>query len=385
MKKGLLIAFLKHWVGALEKEDKVKWLGILIIALMAFSMLAYAYISILSDKSGSSASASQDTLPSDSLNASTFTYTLSFDTVALKELNSFRMIVETTEIDKQKIDLAVEKVEGVSKVASQFKKADGDAWYYYAEVALKKGYDTKAVSAAVLGLDFFSSNPSSGEAMKYMTISSSQKVVLHNTDLNITRDYNFGTSTLSSMVNMDTQPNDAITVEGSIKLQGSTVTALELAEKANLTSAPKTYNIFASLPIASLEEGIMFQGEAPMDANIDQNALKADLAAIDQNAQIFFFSFGSQNSFFGSAVKTDRVSDINAVLTKYGLSAPIIQPATFDLNSVNIPELGKELPFTKGPLKAEVAPGHKAGDLVSLALEVTVIRGTIDGINAKEN
>ena len=367
----------------MEKQDIIKWFGIIIVIVMAASMFAIGTLYMEGDSSASSSS--QDLLPSDALNASTFSYTLSFNTTALKELNSFRMIAETTELDKQAIDLAIEKVDGVSKVSSRFTSASGGTWYYFAEVVLKRGSDPKTVSTAVLSLDFFSINPSSAEAMKYMTISSSQVVELYNEDLNITRDYNFGSATLSSLVGMDTLPNDSITVEGTMSLQGATITALELTEKTNLTAAAKQYTASASLPIVSLEEGLMFQGTVPLDLNVNQDALKAELATIDINAQIFLFSFGEQQSFFGSSVKTNKATEISVLLTKYGLSAPILQPATFDLNSVIIPELGKELSYPLGVVKAQIKPNHLVGDVVSLTLDVSVTRGIISSINATEN
>ena len=139
------------------------------------------------------------------------------------------MVASTTSIDKDEIDSLVSKVSGVSRVSSRLTKlADFEGWFYYAEVYLKKGVDSSIVAENILAIDLFSKDPSESQVVKYMTISAPASVKLFNPDSNISRDYNFESTTVSALVDLATLPGDKISVTGTIKLIGKTITGLEL-------------------------------------------------------------------------------------------------------------------------------------------------------------
>jgi hypothetical protein len=168
--------------------------------------------------------------------ATAFDYTLNFDTQAIKELGSARFVTYTSELDKTRIDSQIMKIEGVSKIISQFKKETPDAnkWIYYGELTIKKGADLETVLTSISDLNVFI-KADGIQAMKYVTISVPSSIMLHNSDLNIDRNFSFPTTTLSSLVNIYTSPSDKLNVSGSIKVQGSAILYIELIEKKNYT------------------------------------------------------------------------------------------------------------------------------------------------------
>ena len=89
----------------MDKSQIVRFLGLFVAAVMALSMLAMGLLYV--DKGNSSDTGDQ--LPSPTENA--FTYSLSFDTNALKELSSIRVGAMTSHTNKAEIDATVLKVE----------------------------------------------------------------------------------------------------------------------------------------------------------------------------------------------------------------------------------------------------------------------------------
>jgi len=242
----------------MDKAQLVRFLGLFVFVVMALSMVAIGVLSV--DKN--STNTNDDQLPSPTENA--FTYSLSFDTNALKELSSMRIGAMTSQTNKAEIDAAVLKVEGVSKVSSQFKKTSVDAneWVYLAEISLKKGSDASSVAKEISDINFFGKEQGF-EAMKYITISSPSSVMLHNADLNIDRNFSFPMSTTSALSNLATQSGDELVVEGTIKVQGKAILALELIEKENKTQE-------------KLLEDYMKQIQADQNKPLDSNVPSAD-------------------------------------------------------------------------------------------------------------
>jgi len=228
----------------MDKSQIVRFLGLFVVAVMALSMLAMGLLYV--DKGNNTDTGDQ--LPSPTENA--FTYSLSFDTIALKELSSIRVGAMTSHTNKAEIDENVLKVEGVSKVSSQFKKTSADAnqWVYIAEISLKKGFDVSSVAQNISDINFFDKEQGF-EAMKYISISSPSSVMLYNADLNIDRNFSFPNSTLSALSNITTQSGDELVVEGSIKVQGKAILALELIEKENKTQTKQLEDYINQLQI----------------------------------------------------------------------------------------------------------------------------------------
>lgn len=213
-----------------EQSKMVKYFGIFVAVIMAFSMITGIAFMILNDPIIQTPQDNSLTEP----NATTFNYTLSFDANAIRDLSSFRVALMTSFEDKALIDAEVKKVEGVSTIASQFRKdsADSNSWIYFAEITLKKNSNIIDVLNNIYSIDYFDAN-SDRLAMKHMTINVPKNVMLHNTDLNIERNYTFTTTTLSTLASVETLPGDLLTVEGTIQLQGSIITSIELIESVN--------------------------------------------------------------------------------------------------------------------------------------------------------
>ena len=304
----------------LDKGKIVQIVGIFIIIIMAASMFA---IGVLYNSGNSSSNNTPaDTTP---LTASKFNYSLSFDTNAIKDMGTIKLAAKTTATDKDAVDASVLKVTGVAKIIeSSFMKdqSGGTGWYYIAKLSLKKGADPKTVSGSVFALSYFTSDQSSNDVRKYMTVAA-KPIVIHNTDLNVDRDYNFDTTTLLAMTTLDTMPSDEITVGGTMVLQGTVVASIDLFENANITAESKFYSFSKVMKITSIDTN------TPADSNIHWSA-------------------------------------------------------TIDANTLFIPDLGKELPLPNGLFAADVNKTHVAGDDVNLLIQALVSRGTILGAMGKE-
>jgi hypothetical protein len=249
-------------VNFLDKQTIVKGLGLFILVIMALSMLAGAF---LMANNGDTSSTDPTVNPDDIFpesNATAFTYNITFDSNVLKELDSARFGAMTSSIDKASIDSTILKIEGVSKVVSQFKKTqvDSNVWVYLAELTFKKGTDKQVVSKNISDLNVFDKSQGS-DTMKYITVKTPEYVLLHNADLNIDRNFSFDTanlSTVSALVPLGTMPTDEITVGGQIKVQGKAVLSLELMEIENKTQMAKWEEMMKQIQIDT---------NAPVDTN----------------------------------------------------------------------------------------------------------------------
>lgn len=215
------------------QEEKVKYLGIIILVLMAFSMIAGIAISVMNNPIQTDNT--NNNLPEPT--ATTFNYSLSFDANAIKDLSSFRTAVVTSFDDKLLIDTELKKVSGVSAVSSIIRKdsADANNWTYLAEVTLKRNASITEAITGIYAVKYFDENAEK-VAMKNMTINVPKSVMLHNTDLNIDRNYSFTSTTLSALTQIDTLPKDELTIEGTIQLQGNAIVSIELVEALNKTA-----------------------------------------------------------------------------------------------------------------------------------------------------
>jgi len=220
----------------MENSTILKIVAIFIVVFMALSMIAAGLLYVENPSSSNPQSGSTDTLPEPT--ASTFTYNVSFDANALKALDSIKIAPYTASADKAAIDSAILKIEGVSRVSSQFKKPalDSNVWYYIADISLKKNADSADIAQKIFDYNLFDqSKRFEFFAAKYMTISAPASTMIHNTDLNIDRNYSFDSTTLSALANLSTTPGDNLIISGTIQLQGKTVLSLSLAEERNLT------------------------------------------------------------------------------------------------------------------------------------------------------
>ncbi len=244
----------------MNNNDVVKWLGIIVLVAMFGSMIAAAFLY------GPTSNNSASDLSNEQLVSTTeeFSYDISFETTALSELSALRLVVKSNSTDKELVDASVSKIEGVNKLSSKFTNlADFNGWFYYAEIYLKKGSNASLVAKNILALEHFSQDAQDSQVVKYMTVKTPEQVKLTNTDLNISRDYNFEITTVSALVDTNTNPKDELMVSGTIKLIGNAISYLELMEQINLT---KYYESMSDLNL-----------ENEITINEDLNSIEEDL------------------------------------------------------------------------------------------------------------
>ncbi len=357
----------------MKKENILKALGIIIVVVLALSMLAVALYANDDDNS------STDTTINNNPIVSTFTYDISFDTNVLKELNAIRLVADTTSLDKQAIDIAVQKISGISSVNSQFRSAGENTWYYFAEITLKKSASIQETIDSIFALSYFDGETK--EAMKYVTINAPGKITLNNTELNVTRDFVFESTTLSALVSLDSQPSDKINVSGTIKLQGQNVLALELIEQSNISNQPISNTAEISLPLDSVETEMFFDGTT--SETIDENALREQLLAIDENAQIYFSTEENTKTLSGNS-KISYLNEIKNLLENNNFSVNFVQIGNFSLNELYLADLNQTLPYSTGTIQAEINTGHTVGDIVPLELTAYTQSEQIIYIQGKE-
>jgi len=353
----------------MKQETLMKTVGIVIVAVMAFSMIAVAFTSMQNNPSTDNSGINTNPI----LNS--FTYDLDFSSTAIKELNSFRMVAKTSNLDKSEIDTAIQKMDGVSKVGSEFRNNANGVWDYFAEITLKKTANLEDILNQIFELEYFTD--AEKVAMKYMTISSPGKLLLYNTELEINRNFEFSSTTLPALVSIETMPGDVINISGSVTLKGMDITALELIELEKTR-----FTITKDLTIASLGNELFFEGQTS-DQNIDQNYYKGQLSLIDENAQMYFIPDENIIRFAGIST-TNKSSNLLNLFSEMN-SLAFYQDAEFDAQSLFIPDLNKEFPVDSSKITAKIKSGHSIGEEISLSLNITVQEGTIQVAQGIEN
>ena len=359
----------------MEQETLMKTIGIIIVAVMAFSMIAVAFNSTTQNNQNSDTSGI-NTNPI----VNSFDYELNFSSTAIKELNSFRMVAKTSNLDKSQIDTAIQKMDGVSKVSSEFRNNNNGVWDYFAEITLKKTANLNDILNQIFELEYFTG--AEKVAMKYMTIASPGELKLYNPTLNIDRNFEFTSATLPALVSIETIAGDTITVSGSVTLRGMDITALEIIESSNQNSQPQYFSVNETLPIITLGNELLFEGQTS-DLNIDQNYYTEQLALIDSTAQIYFIPDENVIRFAGQS----SVTNSDAILSLFSemQALAFYQDAEFELSSVYINELAKELTLDSNTITAQVKLGHQIGDEANLTLNVYVQRENASVMQGIEN
>ncbi len=245
----------------MDSKTIAQGLGIFILVVMAFSMLAGAFLYVDRSSTGTTDNTNIE-LPVAQDQA--FTYSISFDANTIKDLWGVRIALATTKLDKAPIDSAILKLSGVSKVDSKFVKTTQDAnyWTYLADITLKKDTEVQGVLSKIIDLNYFEKSVQP-EAVKKMTINSPESVLLHNADLNIDRNFSFTTATLPALVGISTGIGDEIRVSGSITLQGKAINQLDLFEQVNLTQQ----KLYQELINQQLDQNKPIDTNTPLDSN----------------------------------------------------------------------------------------------------------------------
>ncbi|MFA5763690.1 MAG: hypothetical protein WC915_02670 [archaeon] len=350
----------------MEKDLLVKIIGIIVVIALAGSMLAAVLVY-----------APDTTTPTDNLDAinqeqtSSFDYQISFDTNVLANLNSIRVALQTTELNKQDIDLAIGKVSGVSRIASSEFRNLTEGWYYFAEIDLKKNVIIEDVVQEIKDLNYFDGLE---QVMKRVSINTPGEALdVYNADNNITRKFTFEYPTTYTIAPLETMPGDVINVSGTITLQGKTILGLELIESTNNTAATQTFATEKEFEVTSIANELFF--EAKFDGNVDQNYYEEQLTTIDPEMQKFFYN----NSFIGQTQLENKValqelfSDVNNLDLK--INGKIFLDKTY------IADLNKEFDINR-EVDIELLPSANVGDTVLAELTIFVQRDTITNITA---
>ena len=104
--------------------------------------------------------------------------------------------------------------------------------------------------------------------MKHMTINVPKSVILHNTDLNIDRNYSFPSTTLSTLTQINTLPGDELTVEGTIQLQSTAIVSIELIESVNKTAQERMIQEWQAQMVDANQEIVLDTNTPiPIDTN----------------------------------------------------------------------------------------------------------------------
>jgi len=339
---------------------------------MAFSMLAAAFLYAPDPSDTDNSGINTNPI------VNSFEYDLEFSSTVIKELNSFRMVASTSNLNKTEIDQTINEMEGVSKVGSEFRKIDDSTWNYFAEITLKKSANLNEILDDIFALDYFTD--ADKVAMKYMTISSPGELSLYNPTLDINRNFTFEAAVLPTLVSIETVSGDTVTVSGTVTLRGMDITGLELIESANTSSQAQYYSVEQNLPVISLGSELLFEGAAE---NIDENYYKEQIELIDENAQVYFvpdenlIRFAGQSSVIHSGELMSLFSEISTL--------SFYQDATFELSSVFVSDINKELALGSNILTAQVRLGHAKGDEVNLAINLYVQRDDAQVMQAIEN
>jgi hypothetical protein len=356
----------------MEQETILKIGGIAIVAVMAFSMLAASFL-----YAPDSSNTNTDGINTNSI-INSFEYDIGFESTVVKEINSFRMVAKTSNLNKAQIDKEINSINGISKIGSEFRKIDDSTWNYYAEVTLKKSANLNETIDLIYALDYFSE--SDRIAMKYMTLSSPGPLVLYNPQLDINRNFTFEAAVLPSLVSIETMPGDTVSVNGKITLRGMEVTALELIESANVSSQPQYFSVEKTLPIISFGNELLFEGAAE---TIDENYYNAQIKLIDENAQIYFVPDENIIRFAGQS--TVENSDAIVLLFSEINSLSLYRDAEFELSSIFVAELGKEVALDSNNFTAQVRLGHAIDEEVMLTVNLFVTRDVASIMQAIEN
>jgi hypothetical protein len=351
----------------MEKDLLVKIIGIIVVIALAGSMLAAALIY----------APDTPTTPADNLDTinqeqtASFDYQISFDTNVLSNLNSIRVALETTHLNKQEIDLTIGKIDGVFRIASSEFRNLTEGWYYFAEIDLKKTAIIEDTVKEIKDLDYFDGLK---QVMKRVSINTPNKALqIYNVDNNITRNFTFEYPTTFSIAPLETLPGDIIEVSGNITLQGKNILGLELVESTNKTAATQTFKTEKEFEIVSIAQELFF--EAKFDGNVDQNYYEEKLGVIDPEMQKFFYnnSFVGQTQLENKTAIQELFSDANNLDLKIN--------GTIFLDKTFVADINKEFDIND-EVNIELFSSANVGDIVLTELIISVQREEIVNITA---
>lgn len=352
----------------MERETLYKIIGIIVVVAMAGSMFAAALIYMPDSSSGDPTDVQEN--PTNT--GSSFQYSITFDTNVVSELNSIRIVAETSSLNKNEIDLAIQKIDDVSKVSySEFRK-NGEGWIYFAQIDLKKSANIENIVNEIFELDYFFGMK---DSMKRVSIATpKEQIELYNADLNITRNFKFDYVTTFAIASLTTKPGDVITVSGTITLQAQNVLGIDLMEQSNQTNATQYYSVEKEFVLESIGEEIFFQ------ASVDENSetdYEAELKKIDENIQVFLM----QGNIIGQTNISNKTQVENLLSGLENFT--IKQAGLIFVDKLFVEELNEEVEFNQ-EIDVEINAGKIIGQKINTEIIVAVQRDSVEIYSAVE-
>lgn len=358
-----------------------QWFALFIIAFMAFSTIAFV-LSAAFNSNGSSGTPDNNS----STNLTKLTFTAQVDANVVEVFPSFKLAAETKEYNIAKIDSAIAQAGGITKVASLFRQSpssDGAsvATYYIADIsfdAAKTNFD--AVTAAIgektsslLGQTGFFPNA---------LIAVPNKIKLENTDLNISKDYEFKDTVIQAYLNSGTMKGDNILARVEIAFSGEQPLTVFSSEISNVSSQTAQHAVSLALPLASLEQKLTFTADANYSGWIDENNLKNALLNISDVNSLEKFSVEPIYYTLLLAVKEpfepNLESDLNAALPAIAnLTSVDFYPDANVLNVLIGFEENSDIKTMETAVAAKLSDFHVAQENFSFTEPTVSVSGNI--------
>jgi len=249
-------------------------------------------------------------------------------------LPSARVVGETMDYDFAKIDRQIYAIEGVKKVQSGYQpNTDTNGGYYLADISFGADYNAEYMSSQLSE----KTELQNAEIYSYAILEIPKNVSLKNAQLNLSKEYEFSAQRVTGLVGIDSMPLDKIKALLSVSLSGDRLVSATAIETENVSASPTERSIHISMPVASLENEIVFSGEYALPSGITEADLNARLSAIADVNSVSVYLYPPTPFSISVSVDGNSVAgiekDVNALLiSDFGISSEI----TSDANSVNV-------------------------------------------------
>lgn len=338
--------------------SSAQWAAFLIIAVMAFSTIAYSFLS------GNQTPGQQEpppvSLPSQQ-SGTPLAYKATVKARIADLLPSMKLVASTSQVDIEKIDSLIRSLPGVTQVVSSFRQNPSypSAFVYVADIRVSKGASLEAVLANLR------INPDSGlgqiQFFPSALLEVPQKVVFYNSDLNLSREQFFLDQLKPGYVNSETVKGDVIEAELDATFTGSELTNLSVFELSNPNTELKTRSVTVPLEIVSLENALIFThdtnfspGLTNFELYVDLNSL-SDFNAVDVRVQPTSSAEFEVDADFNQSVISNFFQELNVPF--YVLSNQ--QPHRFSFEPISVEAYSELKSSVTGQLTSQGIPIEK--------------------------
>ncbi len=305
--------------------SSAQWAAFLIIAVMAFSTIAYSFLS------GNKTPGQEEPppiAPPPQQSGTPLNFKATVQARIADLLPSMKLVANTSQVDIEKTDAVIRSMPGVLQVVSSFRQnpSNPSAFMYAADIRVSKDASLEAVLANLRV------NPDSGLSQIQFFPSAlfevPKKVVFYNSDLNLSREQLFLDQLKPGFVNSETIKGDVIEAELDAIFTGSELTDLSVFELSNPNTELKTHSITIPLEIVSLENALIFTqdtnfspGLTTMELFEDLNSLP-DFNAVDLRVQPMGSAEFEVDSDFNQASLSNFFQELNVPLRSVSNQQP---------------------------------------------------------------